>query len=230
VAVRGGGRLFEKYAIAYNTKQEYTIKDIEIDTSEDIRAKLRNKPSQNILYTVVRDCLYKNLMNFDGIVLHSSAVVLDGQAYLFSGPSGIGKSTHTSLWCKYFKEEHPFILNDDMPIIRFVNNCFYAYGSPWSGKSNKNVNKKVPIRAIIFLERSNSDWIYLLNRNQSLVYLLEHVIRSDKKDYTEGLLLQIEKIMGCIPIYKMGCTISENAVNLAYTTIQRGVVSCTEIH
>lgn len=33
-----------------------------------------------------------------GFYLHSSAVELDGRAYLFSGKSGVGKSTHTRLW------------------------------------------------------------------------------------------------------------------------------------
>ena len=37
-----------------------------------------------------------------GFYLHSSAVELDGRAYLFSGKSGVGKSTHTRLWQQIF--------------------------------------------------------------------------------------------------------------------------------
>ena len=37
-------------------------------------------------------------------VLHSSAIAVDGNAYLFSAHSGTGKSTHTSLWLDHFKD------------------------------------------------------------------------------------------------------------------------------
>ena len=41
---------------------------------------------------------YKALVNFNGFMLHASAVVYNGKAYLFSADSGVGKSTHTALW------------------------------------------------------------------------------------------------------------------------------------
>ena len=45
---------------------------------------------------------YAKLLLHGGMMLHSSAVELDGNAYLFSGPSGVGKSTQTGLWTKLF--------------------------------------------------------------------------------------------------------------------------------
>ena len=41
---------------------------------------------------------YRKLLAFDGMMLHASCVVKDGYAYLFSGPCGMGKSTHTGLY------------------------------------------------------------------------------------------------------------------------------------
>ena len=38
---------------------------------------------------------YTQLLKFNGLMLHASAVAMDGNAYLFSGPCGRGKSTHT---------------------------------------------------------------------------------------------------------------------------------------
>ena len=50
------------------------------------------------------------MLRFQGFQLHASAVMLDGRAYLFSAPSGTGKSTHTEKWCRLFGAEY---LNDD---------------------------------------------------------------------------------------------------------------------
>lgn len=67
---------------------------------------------------------YNQLLKFDGMLLHSSAVVMDGYAYLFSAPCGTGKSTHTALWRKVFGEDRARILNDDKPALRFEDGRF----------------------------------------------------------------------------------------------------------
>lgn len=40
------------------------------------------------------------LVQEDILLMHGSVVAVDGQAYLFTAKSGIGKTTHTSLWMK----------------------------------------------------------------------------------------------------------------------------------
>lgn len=57
------------------------------------------------------------LDNYDGLFFHSSALMFDGKAYIFSAPSGTGKSTHTALWQRHFGGRVQMI-NDDKPIIR----------------------------------------------------------------------------------------------------------------
>ena len=70
---------------------------------------------------------YKQLLNFGGFMLHSSAVVVDGKAYLFSANCGTGKSTHTKLWLNLFGDQ-AYILNDDKPALRLEDGTWYAYG------------------------------------------------------------------------------------------------------
>ena len=40
---------------------------------------------------------YTKLLLHDGMMLHASAVAMEGKCYLFSAPSGTGKSTHTNI-------------------------------------------------------------------------------------------------------------------------------------
>lgn len=87
-----------------------------------------------------------------------SAVALDGQAYLFTAPSGTGKSTHTRLWREVFGER-AVMVNDDKPLIQVREDAIYVCGTPWNGKHNLDSNQKVPIKGICLLERGTVNHI-----------------------------------------------------------------------
>ena len=66
--------------------------------------------------------------------MHASVTVLDGQALLFFGVSGTGKSTHSRLWRKFVPGA--MLLNDDEPIVRVLEDGeVRVYGCPWSGST-----------------------------------------------------------------------------------------------
>ena len=60
------------------------------------RKKFPNLSDENIEYLLYGFMFYDKLLDFDGMMLHASAVAIGGYAYLFSADSGVGKSTHTS--------------------------------------------------------------------------------------------------------------------------------------
>ena len=75
-----------------------------------IRAELYNMEKYTVFsyeyaaYMNSGSQFYRELLKFSGFMLHSSAIEYEGRAYLFSGPSGRGKSTHTRLWQSLFGE------------------------------------------------------------------------------------------------------------------------------
>ena len=121
---------------------------------KDLYPRWRTEANRDVA-DYIYECrqFYEKLLDYNGMMFHASAVVVDGKAYLFSAPSGTGKSTHTRLWLEYFGEK-AYILNDDKPAIRIMDGKFYAYGTPWCGKDNVSTNQKCEIKAICFLERS----------------------------------------------------------------------------
>lgn len=161
-------------------------------------------------------CFYTNLLPYHGFALHASSVAMDGRAYLFSADSGIGKSTHTSLWCKYFGSERAHIIDDDKPVIRKLNGQHLAYGTPWCGSSGLNTNECVPIQGIAFIEQSDHDWIELMPSSDALIHLLRQTNLMIRHETMGTLLTLLSDFMNQVPIYKMGCTISKNAVMTAY--------------
>lgn len=161
------------------------------------------------------ESFYYALLEHGGFMLHSSAVVMDGEAYLFSAPSGTGKSTHTALWLKHFGGRAQ-ILNDDKPAVVVENGSVTACGTPWSGKSDLNLNLRVPLRGICILERSQNNFIEPLPPERSVFALLDQTLRPSDGERMNALLELLDAVTSNVPIWRMGCDISTEAAEMAY--------------
>ena len=171
-------------------------------------------------YIFTSSVFYSGMLQYGGFMLHSSAVIMDGRAYLFSAPSGTGKSTHTGLWQEVFGEKAQ-ILNDDKPAIRALEDGVFAYGTPWSGKTDMNINVKAPIAGICFLERSENNWIERVDSNTALAGILNQTIRPFEMKGMDLLLGHIEKVITNVPVFKMGCNISHEAAIMAHREMSK---------
>ena len=156
---------------------------------------------------------YEQLTRFGGIMLHASCVEYEGKAYLFSARSGTGKSTHTHLWLKYLPGSR--IINDDKPAIRCIDGVYYAYGTPWSGKTDESVNIGVPIAGIAFLSRGDNN-IKRIPGIKALKLFMEQTVRPHDKQLMSNTLEMLNGVLTDIPIYEISCDMSEDAVKTAY--------------
>lgn len=161
----------------------------------------------------------RELLSFDGFCLHASAVALDQQAILFSGPCGSGKSTQAGLWQNYFGNDRTQIINDDKPAIRLLENEFNAYGTPWSGKSNLNQNIKVPIQAIVFIRQHHENRIKKLDNKEAVKLLIYQSIKPKDSERMGKLLFLLDALIKSIPVYQLDCTIGTESVELLYKEI-----------
>lgn len=158
---------------------------------------------------------YDALVNFDGFMLHSSAVIMDGKAYLFSAPSGTGKSTHTGLWLEHFGDRAK-ILNDDKPAIRITDSGIRVYGTPWSGKTALNINTDAELAGICFIERDTTNHIEEISKAEAVIKVMNQTMRPAGEKEMDMLLATLDKVISQTPVYKMGCNISDEAVVVAY--------------
>lgn len=168
----------------------------------------------------------EKLLEENIILFHSSAVEIEGKAYLFTAPSGTGKSTHTRLWREVFGEKVTMI-NDDKPLIHIPNrysdkadldDTIKVYGTPYAGKDGLQTNTSAPISAIIILHQAKENTINRLDARSAYPMLLNQTYRRTDKI---GMLKTLELVeqLSKLPVYSLGCTISKEAVMLAYDTI-----------
>lgn len=150
--------------------------------------------------------------------LHASAVVLDGGVYLFSAPSGMGKSTHTALWLRQFKGS--YILNDDKPVIFPENEGVTVWGTPFAGKTDLQVNLGVPLRAVCFLKQGNENSITRIDSERAIALTLNNTYRPKNSEEMNLLLDMIEKVVERADIFEMSCRNESAAAEMSYNAMK----------
>ncbi|MBR5315320.1 MAG: hypothetical protein IKU44_00905 [Firmicutes bacterium] len=177
---------------------------------------------EDVAYMSSGSQFYRALIDFNGLMLHSSAVALDGKAYLFSGPCGRGKSTHTRLYQQIWGDEVKNF-NDDKPALRRLDDKWYAYGTPWCGKDGININMKVPLAGICFLEKGDKNEIQRLSEKEAVTKILSQTLHKIGNPAKLCLLLDhIEKLVKEIPVYQLTNKPEPDAARLSYETMRRG--------
>ena len=183
---------------------------------QDTKAAKGGLYHSSMLGVQMADVLHKK---YGGIMIHSSAVEVDGKAYLFSAPCGTGKSTHTKQWQKYFGADQAIIINDDKPVLRRLEDGWYAYGTPFSGKTDENVNKKVKLQGICMLERGENR-IRQIQPAEAIPLILQQTIRPKNEKYLGKMMEIMDQLLREVPVYRMQCDISEEAVKMSYEAMK----------
>ena len=174
---------------------------------------------EKLEYVYVGAEFNRKILKYGGIMIHSSAVEVDGKAYLFSAPCGTGKSTHTKQWQKYFGADQAIIINDDKPVLRRLEDGWYAYGTPFSGKTDENVNKKVKLQGICMLERGENR-IRQIQPAEAIPLILQQTIRPKNEKYLGKMMEIMDQLLREVPVYRMQCDISEEAVKMSYEAMK----------
>lgn len=195
--------------------------DVIIRTNPDCEKLWSPLPFESAMYMDTGFQFYTQLLKHQGLMLHSSAVEMNGRAYLFSGPCGMGKSTHTRLWQSTFGEAAQ-VFNDDKPALRRMEDGWYAYGTPWCGKDGINQNKKVPLAGICFLKQAPENKIRRLSKQEAMNKLISQTLYKFKTEYGLDLMLTlVDRLIREIPIFELENRPEPEAAHLSYETMRR---------
>ena len=206
----------QRQAEPYRSYQQSSDTDIVISTDwKLLQSKQPYLSDEDCEYMATGSSFYRQLMEHDGLMLHSSAVVVDGRAYLFSAPCGTGKSTHTKLWLKQFGPR-AFILNDDKPALRLEDGVWYAYGTPWSGKYDISTNCRAVLGGIAVLERCADNKIESFRGVDAIRSILNQMVRPPDSVSRSKLLELTDKLITQIPVWKLSCNMEPEAAVVAY--------------
>ena len=159
------------------------------------------------------------LVPYGTVAIHSSCIVYKDKAVLFLGESGTGKSTHTRLWREHITGAR--LLNDDSPIVRFIDGKAIIYGSPWSGKTPCYKNLSYPIAAFCRLSQAPHNAISRL----STIAAIGAVLPSTPPQFAHDGSLQdsicstLGELLRRVPAFHLACLPDAEAAQLSHKTM-----------
>ena len=152
------------------------------------------------------------------LLMHGSALCMDGEAYLFTASSGVGKSTHARLWREVFGSR-VWMINDDKPMLRISEQGIMVYGTPWNGKHQLSRNSCAPLKAIVQLERGQENRIDPLSHSEAFHVLIQHALTSKKPAVMADILAMEKELLQAVPFYRLKCNTEREAAIVAWRGI-----------
>lgn len=150
------------------------------------------------------------LLHRNKFCLHASCVDTPLGGILFSGVSGIGKSTQAELWCRYRGARQ---INGDRPILSKEGQTWLAWGSPYAGSSKVYVNDSCPVSAIVLLKQAKACSLRRLSPSEAFRGVWAGLtIHSWDAAFVEKASALAVELIQTVPVYEFSCTPDETAV------------------
>jgi len=147
-----------------------------------------------------------------GLLFHCAYVEVDGKALIFTAPSGIGKSTQAKLWCD---NKDAALINGDRCALMLKDGILYACGVPYCGSSRVNINKTLPVWAIVYLEQAPVSTVNPLVGISSFKRIMEGVCVNTWNSSDMSLCINtVTAIAENIPVINLSCTPDVTAVEI----------------
>ncbi len=211
----------EKSAEGYLTDEEA---DHAINiTKETIEKQMQSGESFSPAYTEWLE-IYRAICTYfeerDGIMMHGAVIGFENSAYMFTAPSGTGKTTHVRQWMSLYGDKVT-VINGDKPIIRRIDGQYIVYGTPWCGKEHYNINTKMPLKGIAILSRGEKNSIVRVKAADYLPQLLRQVYIHKTSVCALNAMDFMDKMFTEVPIYSLACNISTEAAEVAREAMTR---------
>lgn len=163
--------------------------------------------------------LERSLLKRECVVLHASAVMYEGQAYLFTAPSSGGKSTQARLWEEHF---HAVLINGDKVILHNDGTQLIAYGSPIAGSSGIYRNLSAPVAAIAHLEKASCNRVSDVSKRDAFLLLYSEAVKSNWDSmFNQRLMSVLESYPMNTRIVKLQCVPDASAADCLINFIKK---------
>lgn len=156
------------------------------------------------------------------VYFHAACVDTPLGGILFSGPSGIGKSTQARLWQIHRGGR---LINGDRPILERRADGFYAWGSPYAGSSRCYVNDCCGVSAVVLLGQAPRCSIRRLGPAEAFRRIYSGLTISlwDRQFAAAACDMAVE-LTQRVPVYELLCTPDKAAVDCLEAKLREDLV------
>ena len=144
------------------------------------------------------------LLTYNRCVFHGTAFFWHEKAWIFTAPSGIGKTTQFRLWRKLYRDEVR-IINGDKPILEFrEDHTIIIHPSPWMGKEHWGSMLKAPLGGIIYLEQGKENKIERMEPQDAVLPIYKQFLFLPEKEESIHAVCHMEDtLLSHISVWKL---------------------------
>ena len=151
------------------------------------------------------------------VSLHSASIEVNGEAFTFTGPSGMGKSTRAQAWIDALDAK---LINGDRPLIDVRN--MEMYGVPWDGKEQCFRNVHYPLKAICEVRRSGLVYVREMSLAQRRRVLMQQCFIPMWDTETAAIqIANINKLAMKANIVRIFCGPTTEDAQALYSALQK---------
>lgn len=164
-------------------------------------------------------CLYRAIAEqlpfLDRFVFHGAAVEAFNKSYIFTAPSGTGKTTHVSLLLKHFGD-NVSVINGDKPIIMVRGGETIVYSAPWAGKEGWKSNASARLGGVVLLRRGTVNSIKRIAPEEYFEELVcQAYVPCDGRAMLKTLDM-LDELSRSVPFYLLECDMSLEAAKTSF--------------
>ena len=216
-------KINSKYDYVYNFCKEYLSEDIPDFAVETTEEKIDKEiasvdfdPSRGYAECV---CIYREiaerLPEFNRCVFHGAVLEYNKKGFLFTAPSGTGKTTHIRLWKKFLGDKVE-IVNGDKPILHIEEDGVTAWATPYAGKEKYQNHSSVKLSGMCLIKRGKENRIERVNAGDYLIEIISQMYMPYEPAQSVKTLELLDNLLKSVPLYVLYCDISEEAFNTSY--------------
>jgi hypothetical protein len=135
-----------------------------------------------------------------GFLLHGASAIRNGRAFLFSGVSGAGKTTISSL-----APRDSVLLTDEISYVRREGEGFRACGTPFAGElARLGENASAPIAKLFFLAQGPENRIEPIETATALRMLLRNILFfAEDSELVKMVFRSALEFLGRVPVFRL---------------------------
>ena len=135
-----------------------------------------------------------------GMLLHAASALRNGNAFIFAGVSGAGKTTITRL-----APPDATVLSDEISYIRRMPTGYRACGTPFFGElARGGENVAGPLTALYFLEQGPANRIASLSPADAMNRLMRNILFFARDErLVEQVFSAANDLLAAVPAYRL---------------------------
>lgn len=191
-------------------------------TEEDLKNESSNSDNGKVYVNEEISALYRKIADMfveeNIIVFHGSSFMVNDCGFIVTARSGVGKSTHVNLLKQILCDGLVYI-NDDKPLLE-VKDDIRIFSNPWNGKERRGNNISAPLKAILFLGRSEEpNYRKIINKQEIYIKLISQTYLPKEKALREKALKIVDTLLRNVNFYEINVNTDIESAKMTYERI-----------